>query len=120
MNNSAISAIFIAAGLYTFISSMEGGAALSIGHDVRVLALVPGSVVLDAQGTTGNPRRVVSIGSSAAVELVGLNITGGYADDVCAAHHVWRDCPRTTSNPLFDGQFGAHSLSWLHPTNLTL
>ena len=44
-----------------------------------------GSVVLDAQASTSSPRRVLNInpGSSGVVQVIGLNITGGY---ICSSN----------------------------------
>jgi len=44
---------------------------------------VAGSVVLDAQASSSSPRRVLNInpGSSGVVQVIGLNITGGYINN---------------------------------------
>ena len=64
------------AGVYSLTSDMcsDGRLCLTSAHNgIRIEAEVPGTVVLDAQ--QGN--RVVYI-TGTGVELVGLNITGGY------------------------------------------
>jgi len=66
--------IFLAPGTYTL------SAELSIIRSVVLEAAVAGSVVLDAQASFSNQRRVLNInpGSSGIVELIGLDITRGY------------------------------------------
>jgi len=51
---------------------------------------VAGSVVLDAQASSSSPRRVlhINLGSSGVVQLIGLNITGGYVQGVRAAEDL--------------------------------
>jgi hypothetical protein len=58
-------------------------AELSVRRSVVIEAAV-GSVVLDAQASSLDQRRVLNIGlgSSDIVQLIGLNITGGYAVSV--------------------------------------
>ena len=74
--DSSVSHIVVASGHYPLTSE------LSITRSVTVEAAVPGSVVLDAQASSSTTRRVLSIdASSATVELVGLNVTGGYVTD---------------------------------------
>ena len=71
------------AGTYEFDDDMcteEGGSALCIDRPVTISAEVAGSVVLDAKGA----RRVIYVAAAGRAELVGLNITGGYTDDVCS------------------------------------
>jgi hypothetical protein len=72
--NTAVCCIVLASGTY-YLS-----AELSITRSVILEAAVAGSVVLDARGQ----RRVLLInpGSSGVVQLIGLNITGGYAVSV--------------------------------------
>ena len=55
-------------------------------YAVTIEAAVPGSVVLDAQASSGDERRVLNINAgSVVVTLIGLNITGGYMSGlVCA------------------------------------
>ena len=68
------------AGTYEFDDDMctDLGSALCIDRTVTIVAEVPGSVVLDAKGA----RRVVYVSTAGRAELIGLNITGGAADDV--------------------------------------
>ena len=79
-----MSRIVLAAGTYEFDDSMctgyQGGSALCINRDVTIEAEVAGSVVLDAKGA----RRVIYVSSGGTTELIGLNITGGYAASVRA------------------------------------
>ena len=74
LSDATISHIMIASGHYGL------GAELSVTRSVTIEAAVPGSVVLDAQASSSDKRRVMSFnpGSSGVVNLVGLNITGGY------------------------------------------
>ena len=66
------------AGTYKFDSAMEGcDAALCIDRAVTIEAQATGSVVLNAEVL----RRVIRVSSD--VQLIGLNITGGYASVVC-------------------------------------
>ena len=97
LNDGAVSRIVLAAGTYEFTSDMctgsvsygyvdsngyDGmGSALCINRALTIEAEVPGAVVLNAMGG----RRVFEIQSSGAVELIGLNITGGKADLVQSA-----------------------------------
>eukprot|EP00900_Chrysochromulina_parva_P012048 jgi/Chrpa1/20844/Chrysochromulina_OHIO_Genome00023949-RA len=72
--NTAVSRIVLAPGTYYL------RAELSITRSVVLEAAVAGSVVLNAQGSSSSPRRVLGInpGSSGVVELIGLHITEGY------------------------------------------
>jgi len=72
--NTDIGHIVLAPGTYYL------GAELSVTRSVVIEAAVAGSVVLDAQSR----HRVLYIdpGSSGVVQLIGLNITGGYAVSV--------------------------------------
>ena len=68
-------------GTYEFADDMcsdEGGSALCIDRNVTIEAEVAGSVVLDAKGA----RRVIYVAAAGGAELVGLNITGGTANNV--------------------------------------
>ena len=67
ISNTSISYILLEPGTYILTSP------LSISRDV-ILEAGPGTVVLDGEGST----RVLEI-NSGKVELIGLNITGGYA-----------------------------------------
>ena len=66
----------------TYMLSAE----LSVTRSVVLEAVVAGSVVLDAQASSSSLRRVLNIdpGSLGIVQLIGLNITGGYVNDVRA------------------------------------
>ena len=83
LTNPDIGHIVLAPG--TYILSAE----LSVTRSVIIEAAVAGSVVLDAQASDadGNQRRVLNInpGSSGVVQVNGLNITGGYTEEVSAA-----------------------------------
>jgi len=58
----------------------EGPNALCIrDRDVTIVAAIPGSVILDAQGSATSNRRVMSIFGVASVHVIGLNFTGGYS-----------------------------------------
>jgi hypothetical protein len=72
--NTAVGRIVLAPG--TYILSVE----LSVTRSVVLEAAVAGSVVLDAQASSSSQRRVLKIdpGSLGVVQLIGLNITGGY------------------------------------------
>jgi hypothetical protein len=73
--NTAVGHIVLAPGTYNLIAE------LSITRSVVLEASVAGSVILNAQASSSSPRRVVNInpGSSGVVQLIGLNITGGYS-----------------------------------------
>ena len=84
VTDASISRILLTAGTYTFASgtvcvgqTVGDTSALCIGRDVSLEALEPGTVVLDAQGTSSSPRRVIYVGAG-TVGLIGLSITGGY------------------------------------------
>ena len=79
--NTAVGHIVLAPGTY-YLS-----AELSVTRSVIIEAAVAGSVVLDAQANEGSLRRVLNInpGSSGVVQINGLNITGGFTDEVRAA-----------------------------------
>jgi hypothetical protein len=75
--NTGVDRIVLAPGTYIL------NAELSITRSVVLEAAVAGSVVLDAQASSSNQRRALSInpGSSGVVQLIGLNITRGYAQN---------------------------------------
>ena len=73
--DSSINKILLAAGTYELTSDMCAGSAICIDRALTIEAQVPGSVVLDAKGG----RRVFEIVAGGTAELIGLNITGGYA-----------------------------------------
>ena len=66
--DSSLGRIVVLEGSYLLSSQLQ------INRDVIIEAEIPGTVVLDGQGST----RVMQI-SSGTVELIGLNITGGLA-----------------------------------------
>ena len=76
VGNSAVDKILVAAGTYTFTADMCSGSAICINRAVTIEAQVSGSVVLDGNGG----RRVFWIKPGGTAGLVGLNITGGFAD----------------------------------------
>ena len=79
--DSSVNKILLAAGTYELTSDMCSGSAVCIDRALTIEAQVPGSVVLDAKGG----RQVFVIQSSGTAELIGLNITGGYASGVQSA-----------------------------------
>ena len=83
VSDSGVDKITVVEGRYEFSSSMCTESALCIDRAVMIEAEVPGSVVLDAKGSASTKRRVFDVQSSAAAELIGLNITGGNAQ-VCS------------------------------------
>ena len=73
--DASVARIVVAAGHYAL------DAELSVTRAVIIEAAVAGTVVLDAQATSSSQRRVLNINagsSSGVVQLIGLNITGGY------------------------------------------
>ena len=83
VSNSAVDKILLAVGTYELTSNMcpssvVSGAAVCISRNLTIEAEQPGAVVLDAMGR----RRVFKIQHGVTVELIGLNITGGYASKV--------------------------------------
>ena len=78
VRNIAVDKILLAAGTYELTSDMCTGSAVCIDRALTIEAGVPGAVVLNAMGG----RRVFQIQSGGTVELIGLNITGGYASSV--------------------------------------
>ena len=81
VGNSAVDKILLAAGTYELTSDMCTGSAVCISRTLIIEAEVPGAVVLNAMGA----RRVFEIQSGGTAELIGLNITGGYASEVQSA-----------------------------------
>ena len=77
VGNSAVDKILLAAGTYELTSDMCTGSAVCISRTLIIEAEVPGAVVLNAMGG----RRVFEIQSGGTVELIGLNIIGGFAAD---------------------------------------
>jgi hypothetical protein len=77
--DSSVNKILLAAGTYELTSNVCSlSSAVCIDRALTIEAEVPGAVVLDAKGG----RRVFEIQSGGTVELIGLNITGGYASSV--------------------------------------
>ena len=72
--NTGVGHIVLAPGTYYLTAE------LSVTRSVVLEAAVAGSVVLDAQAGSSSPRRVLEIdpGSLGVVQLIGLNMTGGY------------------------------------------
>ena len=92
--DASVGRIVLAAGHYSL------AAELSVTRSVVLEAAVAGAVVLDAQADASSRRRVMSInpGSSGVVgvvQLIGLNITGGYVDFVCSRLSKPSHRPRT-------------------------
>ena len=75
VGNISVDKILVAAGTYDFTSDMCGTSAVCINRALTIKAQVPGSVVFGAKGG----RRVFEIQSGGTAELIGLDITGGYA-----------------------------------------
>ena len=82
VGNSAVDKILLAAGTYELTTNMCTGmnmyglgSAVCINRALTIEAEVPGAVVLNAMGG----RRIFLIQSGGTAELIGLNITGGYA-----------------------------------------
>jgi hypothetical protein len=71
--NTAVGRIVLAPGTYSLTAE------LNVNRSVILEAAVAGSVILNAQGSS-SPRRVLNIqpGSLGVVQVIGLNITGGY------------------------------------------
>ena len=96
--DASIGRILLAAGTYAFSSGTvcssgsDDPSALCISRDVSLEALEPGTVVLDAQGTSSSRRRVMRI-DGGTVGLIGLNITGGYASYVSGLGVALRPSP---------------------------
>ena len=78
IGDSTVDKIVLAEGTYELSSDMCSGSALCISRAVTIEADVAGGVVLNGMGS----RRVFKIESGGTAELIGLNITGGYAS-VC-------------------------------------
>ncbi|KOO21412.1 hypothetical protein Ctob_000360, partial [Chrysochromulina tobinii] len=74
--NTAAGRIVLASGTYNL------SAELSITRSVILEAAAGATVILNAQASSSSPRRVLYInpGPSGIVQLIGLNITGGYID----------------------------------------
>ena len=72
--DSTIDHIYLAPNTYTLSEELAIFSSVKIEAD-------PGTVVLDATASSTSQRRVLEI-DSMLVELIGLNITGGYVDGV--------------------------------------
>jgi len=84
VSNSAVDKILLAVGTYELTSNMcpssvVSGAAVCISRNLTIEAEQPGAVVLDAMGRN---RVIIIPQPGVTVELIGLNITGGYASKV--------------------------------------
>ena len=82
VSDGTVDKIVVALGTYEFGSDMAGcgsyPAALCINRAVTIEAEVEGGVVLDGMGA----RRVITVESGGAADLIGLHITRGYASVV--------------------------------------
>ena len=82
VSDGTVDKIVVAPGTYEFGSDMAGcgsyPAALCINRAVTIEAEVEGGVVLDGM----DARRVIMVDSGGTADLVGLNITRGYASGV--------------------------------------
>ena len=106
--DSSISKILLAAGTYELTSDVcDSYSAVCIDRALTIEAEVPGAVVLNAMGA----RRVFEIQSGGTAELIGLDITGGYASVQTARllnplrHFLYRP-DGTLRAPLFGLQGG--------------
>ena len=90
--NTSVGQIVLAPGTY-YLS-----AELSITRSIVLEAAVAGSCVLHAQASSSNQRRVLNInpGSTGVVQLIGLNITGGY---VTVRAHMFKISHRPHRTP---------------------
>lgn len=73
--DATVSRIVIASGHYAL------SAQLSVSRSVTIEAATPRTVVLDAQGSVSTPRRVIDVSPSSSsdiVQLIGLDVTGGF------------------------------------------
>ena len=89
VKDTSVRTIVATAGVYNLTEDMCKGpygdsTALCIGRNLTIRAEANGTVVLDAMGQ----RRVVYVSGGGSAELVGINITGGKADDVSARLHA--------------------------------
>ena len=80
--NTAVSRIVLASGTYNLIAE------LIVTRSVILEAAAGATVTLNAQASSSSPRRVLNIapGLSGVVQLIGLNITGGYLNSNVRAH----------------------------------
>ena len=84
VEDKTVGRIIVATGTYNLTSDMsdavcdqshQGPSALCIGRALTIQAEANGTVVLSGQ----RKRRVIYVAKGGSAELVGLNITGGYA-----------------------------------------
>ena len=100
--DSSINKVLLAAGTYELTSNMCTGSAdgspsaVCIDRALTIEAEVPGAVVLNAM----REGRVFEIQSGGAVELIGLNITGGSTYSVQSARIFEPFCDISSSAPL--------------------
>jgi hypothetical protein len=89
--NTGVGRIVLDPGTYML------SAELSVTRSVVLEAAVAGSVVLHAQASVWSQRRVLTIspGSSGVVQLIGLNITGGYVE---VRAHIFKSSHRPDGN----------------------
>ena len=97
LNNPSISQIVLQGGTYTVSSQLQ------ITRSITIEAAQPGSVVLDAQASSGSQRRVLYIRFTPAnaldvVELTGINITGGFLTSVSVRFSAADSWPATSRN----------------------
>ena len=98
--NTVVGHMVLAPGTY-FLSGE-----LSVLRSVVIEAAVAGSVVLHAQASSSSSRRVLIVnpGSSGVVQLIGLNITGGYQVRTQSSHrpngNALLTCNSTLAVPL--------------------
>ena len=86
LEDATVARIMLAPGRYDFARSMSGcnyqGTPLSavcITRSVTIAAQAMGTAVLNAHGSESSPRLVLTVDCTACqVELVGLNLTGGF------------------------------------------
>jgi hypothetical protein len=87
--NTAVARIVLAPGTYNLTTE------LNITRSLILEAAVAGTVILDARASTFSQRRVLKIGavgSLRVVQVIGLNITGGYSSEVCAQARKFLYC----------------------------
>ncbi len=78
--DTAVARIVLAPGTYNLTAE------LSITRSLILEAAVAGLVLLNAQASSWSQRSVLNInpGSLGVVQVIGLNMTGSYQDQVCA------------------------------------
>ena len=78
LGDNSIERIVMAAGMYS--ASMSDDSDICISRAVTIEAEVPGTVVFNAMGL----RRAFEIQPGGTANLIGLNITGGNSQNMCA------------------------------------